>query len=104
MKTLGYYNGQFGEIAEMTVPMTDRACWFGDGVYDAGLSRDYHMVFLDEHIDRFFRGGLFGRRGFLLLAAAGGDEQDGQQGCRKEEESGFHCSMALMSTRLLNMA
>ena len=55
MKTLGYYNGQFGEIAEMTVPMTDRACWFGDGVYDAGLSRDYHMVFLDEHIDRFFR-------------------------------------------------
>ena len=55
MKTLGYYNGQFGEIAEMSVPMTDRACWFGDGVYDAGLSRDYHMVFLDEHIDRFFR-------------------------------------------------
>ena len=55
MKTLGYYNGQFGEIAEMSVPMADRACWFGDGVYDAGLSRNYHMVFLDEHIDRFFR-------------------------------------------------
>ena len=55
MKTLGYYNGRFGEIEDMSVPMTDRACWFGDGVYDAGLSRDYHMVFLDEHIDRFFR-------------------------------------------------
>ena len=55
MKTLGYYNGQFGEIEDMSVPMADRACWFGDGVYDAGLSRDYHMVFLDEHIDRFFR-------------------------------------------------
>ena len=55
MKTLGYYNGRFGEIEEMSVPMTDRACWFGDGVYDAGLSRDYHMVFLDEHIDRFYR-------------------------------------------------
>jgi len=55
MKTLGYYNGRIGEIDEMTVPMTDRACWFGDGVYDAGLSRDYHMVFLEEHIDRFFR-------------------------------------------------
>ena len=55
MKTLGYYNGRFAEIEEMTIPMTDRACWFGDGVYDAGLSVDYHMVFLDEHIDRFFR-------------------------------------------------
>ncbi|MBR6705860.1 MAG: aminotransferase class IV [Clostridia bacterium] len=55
MKTLGYYNGRFAEIEEMTIPMTDRACWFGDGVYDAGLSLDYHMVFLDEHIDRFFR-------------------------------------------------
>ena len=55
MKTLGYYNGRIGEIEEMSVPMTDRACWFGDGVYDAGLSRDRHMVFLDEHIDRFFR-------------------------------------------------
>ena len=55
MKTLGYYNGKYAEIEEMSVPMTDRACWFGDGVYDAGLSRDYHMVFLDEHIDRFFR-------------------------------------------------
>ena len=55
MKTLGYYNGKFGEIGEMSIPMTDRACWFGDGVYDAGLSRDYRMVFLEEHIDRFFR-------------------------------------------------
>lgn len=55
MKALGYYNGKYGPLDEMTVPMNDRACWFGDGVYDAGLSRDYHMVFLDEHIDRFFR-------------------------------------------------
>ena len=55
MQALGYYNGKYGPLEEMTVPMNDRACWFGDGVYDAGLSRDYHMVFLEEHIDRFFR-------------------------------------------------
>ncbi|MBR4500290.1 MAG: aminotransferase class IV [Clostridia bacterium] len=55
MKTLGYYNGRYAEIEDMSIPMTDRACWFGDGVYDAGLSLKYHMVFLDEHIDRFFR-------------------------------------------------
>ncbi|MDR2493923.1 MAG: aminotransferase class IV [Spirochaetaceae bacterium] len=55
MKNLGYYNGAFGLIEEMTVPMNDRACWFGDGVYDATLSANYRIFALDEHIDRFFR-------------------------------------------------
>lgn len=54
MKTLGYYNGKFGELSEMTVPMTDRGCYFGDGVYDATYSRNYNIFALDEHIDRFF--------------------------------------------------
>ena len=36
MKTLGYYNGKFDELDEMSIPMNDRVCWFGDGVYDAG--------------------------------------------------------------------
>ena len=40
MKTLGYYNGKFGELDEMTVPMNDRVCWFGDGVYDAGPAHE----------------------------------------------------------------
>jgi len=54
MKTLGYYNGKFGEIEEMVVPMADRGGYFGDGVYDATCSRNYKMFALDEHIDRFF--------------------------------------------------
>ena len=54
MKELGYYNGRIGELSEMTVPMTDRVCWFGDGVYDAGPCRNYHIFALEEHIDRFF--------------------------------------------------
>ena len=33
MKVLGYYNGVCGPLEEMTVPMNDRACYFGDGVY-----------------------------------------------------------------------
>jgi len=40
MKTLGYYNGKFGPLEEMTVPMNDRACYFGDGVYEATLARN----------------------------------------------------------------
>ena len=55
MKELGYYNGKTGELSEMTVPMNDRACWFGDGVYEAEMCRNYHIFALDEHVDRLFR-------------------------------------------------
>lgn len=54
MKTLGYYNGKYGELDEMMIPMNDRVSWFGDGVYDAGPSRNYKIFAIDEHIDRFF--------------------------------------------------
>lgn len=54
MKTLGYYNGKFGELDEMSIPMNDRVCWFGDGVYDAGPARNYKIFAIDEHVDRFF--------------------------------------------------
>ena len=55
MERLGYYNGKYGPLETMTVPMNDRASWFGDGVYDAGPARNYHIFALDEHIDRLFR-------------------------------------------------
>jgi D-alanine transaminase len=55
MQNVGYYNGETGPIEEMRVPMTDRACYFGDGVYDTALSHNGVIFALDEHIDRFFR-------------------------------------------------
>ncbi len=54
MKELGYYNGRIGELSEMTVPMNDRACWFGDGVYEAEMCRNGRIFALDEHVDRLF--------------------------------------------------
>ena len=54
MKNLGYYNGKYGPLEEMTVPFNDRVCFFGDGVYDAGPCRNYHIFAIDEHIERFF--------------------------------------------------
>ena len=54
MKTLGYYNGKYDELENMTIPMNDRVHWFGDGVYDAGPARNYHIFAMDEHVDRFF--------------------------------------------------
>lgn len=56
MKTLGYYDGQIGELQDMKVPMLDRACYFGDGIYDATYSRNKKIFALDEHVDRFFDG------------------------------------------------
>ena len=54
MKNLGYYNGAFGLLEEMTIPMNDRVCWFGDGVYDAGPCRNYKIFAIDEHLNRFY--------------------------------------------------
>ena len=54
MKTLGYYNGTYDELENMKIPMNDRVCFFGDGVYDAGPSHNYRIFALDEHVDRFF--------------------------------------------------
>ena len=54
MKNLGYYNGKFGEIEEMTIPMSDRVCFFGDGVYDATYSRNYKIFSIDDHVNRYF--------------------------------------------------
>lgn len=54
MENLGYYNGKFGPLEEMQVPMLDRACYFGDGVFDITYSRNNVLFALDDHIDRFF--------------------------------------------------
>lgn len=55
MENLGYYNGTIGLIEDMTVPMNDRAVYFGDGVYDAAYSANHTIFALEDHIDRFFR-------------------------------------------------
>ena len=55
MKTLGYYNGIIDELEKIKVPMLDRGCYFGDGVYDVTYSRNYRLFALEEHVDRFLR-------------------------------------------------
>lgn len=54
MKNLGYYNGKFDELENVYIPMRDRVCFFGDGIYDATYSRNYKIFALQEHIDRFY--------------------------------------------------
>lgn len=54
MENLGYYNGTYAPIEEMTIPMNDRVCFFGDGVYEATMVRNHRIFALDEHIDRLY--------------------------------------------------
>lgn len=54
MENLGYYNGKFDLIENMTVPMNDRACYFGDGIFEVAYCRNFKIYSLDEHMDRMF--------------------------------------------------
>lgn len=54
MKNLGYYNGKYATIEEMQIPMLDRVCWFGDGIYDATYSHNHKIFDMDAHLNRFY--------------------------------------------------
>ena len=61
MKDLAYYNGNISPINEMMIPMNDRVCYFGDGVYEATMVRNHKVFALKEHLDRFYNSaGLIG--------------------------------------------
>ncbi|MBP3656630.1 MAG: D-amino acid aminotransferase [Clostridia bacterium] len=55
MKNIAYYNGRVAPLDEMMVPMNDRACYFGDGVYDATCAVNHVPMAFDDHIDRIYR-------------------------------------------------
>ena len=55
MKNIGYYNGVTGPIESIQVPMNDRGCYFGDGVYDATCVVNQIPMHFDDHIDRIYR-------------------------------------------------
>lgn len=54
MKDLAYYNGEIAPIDEMRVPINDRVCYFGDGVYEATMVSNHKIFALDDHLDRLF--------------------------------------------------
>jgi D-alanine transaminase len=78
MEALGYYNGTWGPLDDMTVPMNDRGMYFGDGVYDAAVCVNRLIFTLDEHIDRFFTSA-----GLLEI----------QPSCSKEELEALLCDL-----------
>ena len=55
MEDVGYYNGKYDRISRMTVPMNDRAVYFGAGVYEAVLVKNRIIFSLEDHLDLFWR-------------------------------------------------
>ena len=55
MPAIGWYNGTLGALDEMTVPVNDRAVYFGDGCYEACLAVGSRPFALEAHLNRFYR-------------------------------------------------
>ena len=53
MNSYAYYNGNFGLREEIRIPLSDRAIFFGDAIYDAAIGSYDRILWEDEHIDRF---------------------------------------------------
>ena len=51
--SIAYYNGEICKPEEVRIPLSDRAVFFGDGIYDAAIGCDGKPYLLEEHINRF---------------------------------------------------
>ena len=51
--SIAYYNGELKEKENIKIPLSDRAIFFGDGIYDAAIGRGGKIYLEEEHIDRF---------------------------------------------------
>lgn len=52
MENIGYYNGQFAPLEQLTIPALDRGVYFGDGVYEALRVERHRFFALEEHLLR----------------------------------------------------
>jgi len=55
MTRIGYFNGEIGNLEEMSIPLCDRSVFYGDAVYDAVLIIDRRPYALELHLDRLYR-------------------------------------------------
>lgn len=53
MDSYAFYNGAFGKKEDISIPLSDRAIFFADAVYDAAIGSYDRILWEEEHIDRF---------------------------------------------------
>ena len=56
MEGYAYYNGKIGRCDDISIPLTDRLIYFGDGVYDVITGHSGKLFLLEDHINRLFSG------------------------------------------------
>ena len=66
MRSYAYYNGIFAPYGEIKIPLTDRAVFFGDGVYDAAVGMNGKIYRFHEHFLRFEKNAKLMRIRFSL--------------------------------------
>lgn len=49
-----FYNGRFANEDDISIPLTDRSVYFGDGIYDACIGYGENLFLYERHIERFF--------------------------------------------------
>lgn len=54
MEDVGFYNGEYGRIMDLKCSIMDRGMYFGDGCYDATYVRNNVILFLEDHLNRFY--------------------------------------------------
>jgi len=88
MENIGYYNGTFAPMEQLSIPALDRGVYFGDGVYEALRVERHRFFALKEHLSRFRDSLAFLRIAFpmtdealtaILQEAADRVESDSQQ-------------------------
>ena len=52
--SIAYYNGELQEKKNIRISLSDRAIFFGDGIYDAAIGKGEKIYLEEEHINRFF--------------------------------------------------
>ena len=54
MEDVGFYNGEYGRIMDLKCSIMDRGMYFGDGCYDATYVCNNVILFLEDHLNRFY--------------------------------------------------
>lgn len=56
MEGYAYYNGTIGRCSDISIPLSDRLIYFGDGVYDVMIGHSGRLFLANDHIERLFSG------------------------------------------------
>ncbi len=76
MNDYAYYNGIITPYDSMTIPLTDRALFFGEAIYEVMIGANGNIYQFDEHIERL-------KKGLHAIELEAPDEEEISERCRE---------------------